>query len=134
MCVPLAQSLPHHVLFVTLCITMSIPHNIYCTAICFFICLTSEVCLSQKAQVHFNSLVCCVFLLVPQHAVGPFAFHSLSLSYVCGCGTIFIQYLMSCLSVFGHLSPCARRCSSTRGQVVFARHWLSSSRGHAEAK
>lgn len=31
------------------------------------------------------TLVCFVFLLVPQHAAGPLAYHSLSLSYVCGC-------------------------------------------------
>lgn len=53
-------------------------------------CLSNTGTLPAARPSHFISLVCFVFLFVPQHAVGLFAYHSLSLSYVCGCGAIFI--------------------------------------------
>lgn len=42
----------------------------------------------QVRPLHIS--VCSFF--VPQHVVGPYAYQSLSLFYVCGCGTISVHY------------------------------------------
>lgn len=98
---------------VTECISMTIPHCICCPSchlethsnmMCFV--LSNIGTLPAARPSHFTSLVCFVFLLVPQHAVGLSAYHSLSLSYVCGCGTIFIQYLCHACLCWSSLPVC----------------------------